>query len=61
MPWSFAVPKGSVETFDARVRAAAKADRDRSSEVELDAAVKAAQDAKDANENEAVTVTVRDV
>jgi hypothetical protein len=43
------------------VRAAAKADRDRSSEVELDAAVKAAQDAKDANENEAVTVTVRDV
>jgi len=61
MAWSFAVPKGPSESFDDRVRAAAQADRPRSSEVELDAAVKAAQDAKDANEKEDVTVTVRDV
>lgn len=61
MAWSFAVPQGDPKTFDDRVRAAALKDRERSSAVELEAAVKAAQDAKGANENEAVTVTVRDV
>lgn len=61
MAWSFAVKKGAPETFDDRVRAAAKADRERSSAVELEAAVKAAQDAKESNETEDVTVTVKDV
>ena len=71
--WSFAVPKGPADEFAQRVRAAALKSRPQASEVELTAALKAAESAKDANTaredekadqhgpGEDVTVTVQDV